>query len=103
MKKVAVGVLALVVFGACLLHEHSSLKGFWYVVRNWRRFMEKRAAILARMRVDEEYMASWFSYEPVAKPAPKFASRLQIVKAQAGRPAAPAQVNTQKSRASRRS
>jgi GT2 family glycosyltransferase len=67
----------LVVFGACLLHEHSSLKAFWYLIANWRRFMQKRAEIMARMRVDEEYMASWFSYEPVAKPAPKFLARLQ--------------------------
>ena len=96
----------LVVFGACMLHEHSSLKAFWYVARNWRRFMEKRAEIMRHMRVDEEYMASWFSNEPVAKPAPKFAARLQAIKAQNPRtPTGPSNgAPTQKSRgASRRS
>jgi hypothetical protein len=72
----------LVVFGACLLHEHSSLKAFWYLASNWKRFIDKRSAIMNRMRVDEEYMASWFSYEPVAKPAPKFQARLQALRAQ---------------------
>jgi GT2 family glycosyltransferase len=94
----------LVVLSACVLHEHSSLKAFWYVMRNWGRFMDKRAAILNRMRVDEEYMASWFSYEPVAKPAPKFASRLQVVKSQVAARAAATTAATpaQKTRASRR-
>ena len=90
----------LVVLGACMLHEHSSLKALWYVAQNWSRFMEKRANILKRMRVDEEYMASWFSYEPVAKPAPKFAARLQVVKTQAAR--ATAAAPTPKTRATRR-
>lgn len=71
-----------VVFAACLMREHSSLKAFWYIMSNWRRFMHKRAEIMSRMRVDEEYMASWFSYEPVSKPAPSFPSQLSAVKAQ---------------------
>ena len=91
----------LIVLSACMLHEHSSLKAFWYVASNWRRFMEKRAAIMKRMRVDEEYMESWFSYEPVAKPAPKFAARLQVVKSQSARTTATATA-TPKPRASRR-
>ncbi len=74
----------LVVLGACLLHEHSSLKAFWYLIVNWRRFLAKRDAIMSRMRVDEEYMASWFSYEPVARAAPKFQSRLQALRASSG-------------------
>ena len=60
----------LVVVGCCLTREHSSLKGLWYVARNWRRMLEKRADIMKRKRVSDEYMASWFSYEPVSKPAP---------------------------------
>ena len=91
------------VVGACILHEHSSLKALWYVARNWGRFMDKRAAILKRMRVDEEYMASWFSYVPVAKPAIRFASRLQVVRSQAARAAAAATPASQKTRSSRRS
>ena len=60
----------LVVIGCCLVREQSSLKGLWYVACNWRRALEKRAEIMKRRRVSDEYMASWFSYEPVSKPAP---------------------------------
>ena len=59
----------LVVVGCCLLYEHSSLKAFWYVAKNWRRVLEKRREIMNRRRVSDEYMASWFSYTPVSKPA----------------------------------
>lgn len=61
----------LVVLGCCVVSEHSSLKGFWYVARNWRRMLEKRSEIMSRRRVTDEYLASWFSFAPVAKPAPK--------------------------------
>jgi GT2 family glycosyltransferase len=72
----------LVVLLACVFREHTSLKAFWYLAKNWPRFVEKRREIMRRRRVDDDYMASWFSYEPVAKPAPKFAQKLQAVKAQ---------------------
>jgi len=65
----------VVVVGCCLVREHSSLKAFWYVARNWRRVLEKRAEIMRRRRVSDEYLASWFSYEPVAKPAPRVPAR----------------------------
>jgi GT2 family glycosyltransferase len=58
-----------VVFGCCLVYEQSSLQGFWYVARNWRRMLQKRAEIMSRRRVSDEYLASWFSFTPVAKPA----------------------------------
>jgi GT2 family glycosyltransferase len=61
----------MVVLGCCLLREHSSLKAFWYVARNWRRVLAKRKAIMKRRRVSDEYIASWFAYSPVSKPAPK--------------------------------
>lgn len=60
----------LVVAGCCLVREHSSLKAFWYVATHWRQTLAKRAKIMERRRVTDEYLASWFSYEPVAKPAP---------------------------------
>jgi GT2 family glycosyltransferase len=60
-----------VVLSCCLLREHSSLKAFGYVLRNWRRVLEKRHEIMRRKRVSDEYMASWFSYDPISKPAPK--------------------------------
>jgi GT2 family glycosyltransferase len=59
----------LVVVGCCLLYEHSSLKAFWYVAKNWRRVLDKRREIMNRRRVSDEYIASWFSYKPVSKPA----------------------------------
>ena len=65
----------LVVLGCCLVREFTSLKAFWYVARNWRRVLEKRAEIMNRRRVSDEYLASWFSYEPIAKPAPKTPAR----------------------------
>ncbi|HYP15172.1 MAG TPA: glycosyltransferase family 2 protein [Bryobacteraceae bacterium] len=66
----------LVVVGACLVHEHTSLKALWYVMRNYRRVLAKREDIMKRRRVTDEYMASWFSYEPVSKPAPKTPARV---------------------------
>ncbi len=60
----------LVVVSCCLLREHSSLKAFWYVALNWPRFLEKRREIMKRKRVTDEYIASWFSHEPVSLPLP---------------------------------
>jgi GT2 family glycosyltransferase len=65
-----------VVVAACLLHEHTSLKAFWYVARNWQRVLEKRREIMRRRKVTDEYMANWFSYEPTSHPAPKPAARV---------------------------
>jgi GT2 family glycosyltransferase len=61
----------LVVVGACLLHEHSSLKAFGFVLRNWKRVMVKRREIMKRRRAQDAYIASWFSFQPVSRPAPK--------------------------------
>jgi GT2 family glycosyltransferase len=61
----------LVVVACCLLWEHSSLKAFWFLAKNYRRVLAKRKLIQERQRVDNDYMASWFSFEPVSKPAPK--------------------------------
>jgi GT2 family glycosyltransferase len=60
----------------CLMWEHSSLKAFWFLARNWRRVMAKRAEIQSRRRVDHAYIASWFKYSPVSVKAPKKAPRL---------------------------
>jgi GT2 family glycosyltransferase len=60
-----------VVLGCCLLREHSSLQAFWYLAKNWRRVWEKRGEIMRRKRVNDEYIASWFRYLPVSRPAPK--------------------------------
>ncbi len=59
----------LVVVSCCILYEHSSLKAFWYLAKNWRRVVEKRHKIMDRRRASDEYIASWFSYSPISKPA----------------------------------
>lgn len=71
----------LVVLGACLLHEHSSLKAFRYVLKNWKRVRAKRDVIMKRRRVEDSYINSWFAYEPTSLPAPKAASVLARSKA----------------------
>ncbi len=65
-----------VVLGCCLIREQTSLKAFYYVARNWRRVLEKRRIIMSRRRVTDEYLASWFSYEPVSHPASKPSTRV---------------------------
>ena len=72
----------LVVVSCCLLWEHTSLKAFPFLFRNWRSFLSKRREIMQRQRVDDAYMASWFDFHPVSKPAPrKFAAALTRTKA----------------------
>ena len=65
----------VVVVGACLLHEHSSLKAFLFLARNWRRFVAKREEIMRRRKAKDDYMSSWFSYHPVSRPAPRPTAR----------------------------
>jgi GT2 family glycosyltransferase len=74
----------LVVMGACLLHEHTSIKAFVYVLRHWRRFVVKREEIMKRRRVKDDYMASWFAFHPVSRPAAKPSARL-LARARAAR------------------
>jgi GT2 family glycosyltransferase len=74
----------LVVMGCCVLREHSSLKAFAYVVRNWKRVWAKRKLIMARRKATDAYMAAWFHYQPVALPVQK-ASKLAAVKPAQGR------------------
>jgi len=66
----------IMVVMCCLVWEHSSLKAFWFLARNWRRVMAKRAEIQRRRRVDHAYIASWFKYTPVSVKAPKKAPRV---------------------------
>jgi GT2 family glycosyltransferase len=78
----SITVRDLVVVSCCLLWEHTSLKAFPFLFHNWRNVMAKRREIMSRQRVDDEYMASWFDFKPVSKPAPKkFAAALQRSKA----------------------
>jgi GT2 family glycosyltransferase len=66
----------ILVVMCCLLWEHTSLKAFWILLRNWSRFRAKREMIQRARRVDDEYMASWFHYLPVSKRAPKKLARM---------------------------
>jgi GT2 family glycosyltransferase len=61
----------VVVVSCCLVREQSSLKAFWYIAKNFKRVMAKRREIMSRKRVDDEYIAHWFSYRPVSAPASK--------------------------------
>jgi GT2 family glycosyltransferase len=61
----------MVVLGCCLVREQSSLKAFLYITRNWKQVMAKRREIMSRKRVDDDYIASWFRYDPVSSPANK--------------------------------
>ncbi len=67
----SITVRDLVVVSCCILWEHTSLKAFPFLFKNWRNVIAKRREIMRRQRVDDAYMASWFSFEPVSKPAPK--------------------------------
>jgi GT2 family glycosyltransferase len=72
----SITVRDVVVVGCCLVREQSSLKAFTYVAKNWRRVLAKRRDIMSRRRVTDEYLASWFSYVPVSRPAPKPSARV---------------------------
>ncbi|GAB4372430.1 MAG: glycosyltransferase family 2 protein [Bryobacter sp.] len=61
----------LVVLSCCLLREHSSLRAFWLLGKHWSKVMEKRKVIMANRKVTDEYLASWFQFQPVSQPAPK--------------------------------
>jgi len=74
----------IIVVTCCLLWEHTSLKAFWFLAKNWKRVLAKRRLIQRHQRVDNEYMASWFKYDPVAKQAPKKAARL-VARSQAAK------------------
>ena len=65
----------LVVLGACLLNERSSLKAFTYLASNWRRVWAKRHEIMKRRKAKDDYISSWFSFQPVSRPAPRPSAR----------------------------
>jgi GT2 family glycosyltransferase len=60
----------LLVIGACLTHEYSSLRAFPLILRQWRRTWAKRGEIMRRRRAQDEYIAAWFSDQSVSLPAP---------------------------------
>jgi len=64
----------LLVIGGCLLREPSSLPAFWHFLRALPRALDKRRQVMARRRVSDDYIASWFSGQPAAQRAPEVAS-----------------------------
>jgi GT2 family glycosyltransferase len=61
----------ILVVGCCILREHSSLKAFWLLAKQWSRVFEKRKIVMANRKVSDEYMAAWFQFQPTSQPAPK--------------------------------
>jgi GT2 family glycosyltransferase len=67
----SITVRDIVVVACCVLWEHSSLRAFPMLARTWRNTLAKRREIMARQRVDDSYIASWFNFTPVSRPAPR--------------------------------
>jgi GT2 family glycosyltransferase len=70
----AITLRDLLVIGGCLFRERSSLRAFLIVLRNFPKAWRKRRLISARRRVSDEYIARWFSRQPVSFPALRPAS-----------------------------
>jgi GT2 family glycosyltransferase len=58
-----------VVIGGCLLREFSSLRAFVLLFRAGPRAWRKRQAIMRKRRAPDDYLAAWFSFQPVSFPA----------------------------------
>jgi GT2 family glycosyltransferase len=65
----------LVVICASIVREHSSLRAFWFLATHLKSVLAKRKEIMRRRRAKDDYISSWFSYEPVSRPAPKPTAR----------------------------
>jgi GT2 family glycosyltransferase len=61
----------LVVAGACLFWEPSSLAAFWHVARLFPRAIHRRRQIMARRRIGDAELAEWFAFRPAAIPLEK--------------------------------
>ena len=51
----------VVVVGACLLSEQTSLEAFWRVVKLFPGALRRRRAIMRRRRVGDDALTHWFS------------------------------------------
>jgi GT2 family glycosyltransferase len=58
----------LVVLGASLVWEPSSLKAFWHIFHCLPRAMRQRRIIMAKRRVANGDLARWFNFSPTAYP-----------------------------------
>lgn len=66
----------LLVFGACLLREHSSLPAFGLALRSYKSMLAKRKEIMQRRQAESKCIAAWFSDNPVSFPAPHVSDSL---------------------------
>jgi GT2 family glycosyltransferase len=64
----------LLVAGACLLTERSSLPAFLDLARVLPRALAKRRWIMARRQATDEDLAAWFDTSPVARPVGHYAA-----------------------------
>ncbi|MBV9084595.1 MAG: glycosyltransferase family 2 protein [Acidobacteriaceae bacterium] len=69
-----------VVIGGCLLYEFRSLRAFPLILRGLSRTRLKRRDIMRRRRATDEYIARWFSRQPVSYPAaaPPYSSNFVV-------------------------
>jgi GT2 family glycosyltransferase len=58
----------VLVMGATLLWEPTSLSAFWHLAQCLPRTLERRRTIMARRRLPDEVLAAWFNFDPVAVP-----------------------------------
>ena len=58
----------LLVIGACLIREPTSLPAFWRTALCLPRAIAKRRSIMKRRRASDEYMASWFRGSQASHP-----------------------------------
>ncbi len=65
---VPITIRDLGILAYCLTVEHTSLRAFGQLIRDFRGVVRKRRLIQERKRVDEAYMASWFRFSPVSMP-----------------------------------
>ena len=72
----SITVRDVVVLGCCLVREQTSLSAFLFLVKNYKRVLSKRRAIMTRRKVDDSYLASWFRYTPTSRPAAKPSARV---------------------------
>jgi GT2 family glycosyltransferase len=69
----------LVVVGACVIWEPSSLPAFWHLARLIPRALHRRHVIMSRRRLTDSEISRWFRYDaaaiPFAVPAGELAGR----------------------------
>jgi GT2 family glycosyltransferase len=63
-----------IVIAACFLRELSSLRAFVLLFQAGPRAWRKRREIMRRRCAMDDYLAAWFSWEPVSYPAPQTAT-----------------------------